>query len=102
MKPGCEWVLTVFGRDASSCYHNFRLDVQVINHIRTTGLEENIVSYHSEFSKVEGWSLDSSTPSNGMVGQGSPEDICSRSLTATANQLLGLYVQEDHWKSDLF
>ena len=40
---GCEWVLTVFGRDASSCYHYYRLDVQVINHIRTTGLEEDIV-----------------------------------------------------------
>ena len=37
-----------------------------------------------------------------MVGQGSPEDICSRSLTAKANQLLGVYAQEDHWKSDLF
>ena len=37
-----------------------------------------------------------------MVGQGSPEDICSRSLIATANQLLGVDVQEDHWKSDLF
>ena len=56
MKPGREWVLTVFGRDASSCYHNCRLDVQVINHIRTTGLEEDIVSYHIEFPKVEGWS----------------------------------------------
>ena len=52
---GCEWVLTVSDRDASSCYHSCRLDVQVINHIRTTGLEEDIVSYHSEFPKVEGW-----------------------------------------------
>ena len=95
-------VLTVFGRDASSCYHNCRLDVQVINHIRTTGLEEDIVSYPSEFPNVEVWSQDSITPSNGMMGQGSPEDICSRSLTATANQLLGVYVEEDHWKSDLF
>ena len=53
VKLGWEMVLTVFGRDASSCYHNCRLDVQVINHIRTTGLEEDIVSYHSEFPKVE-------------------------------------------------
>ena len=55
VKLGGEWVLTVFDRDASSCYHNCRLHVQVINHIRTTGLEEDIVSYHSEFPKVEDW-----------------------------------------------
>ena len=55
VKLGGEWVLTVFDRDASSCYHNCRWDVQVINHIRTTGLEEDIVSYHSEFPKVEHW-----------------------------------------------
>ena len=53
VKLGCEWVLTVSDRDASSCYHNCRLDVQVINHIRTPGLEEDIVSYHGEFPKVE-------------------------------------------------
>ena len=56
VKLGCELVLTVFDRGTSSCYYNCRLDVQVINHIRTTGLEEDIVSYHSEFPMVEGWS----------------------------------------------
>ena len=33
-----------------------------------------------------------------MVGQGSPEDTCSRSLAATANQLLGVYVQKINGK----
>ena len=41
--------------EASRCYHNCGLDVQDINPIRTAGLEEDIVSYHSEFPKVEGW-----------------------------------------------
>ena len=54
VKLGCEWVFTVFDSDASSCYHNGGFDVQVINHSKTAGLEEDIVRYHSEFPKVEG------------------------------------------------
>ena len=41
-------------------------------------------------------------PPDEKVGQGIPEDISSGSLAATVNQLLGVYVEEDHWKSDLF
>ena len=31
VKLGCGWVVTVFDREASSCYHNCGLDVQDIN-----------------------------------------------------------------------
>ena len=41
VKLGCGWVVTVFDREASSCYHNCGLDVQDINPIRAAGLEED-------------------------------------------------------------
>ena len=53
---GCDWVVTVFDRDAFSCYHYYGLDVQDINPIREAGLEEDIVSYHSKFPQIGSWS----------------------------------------------
>jgi len=49
VKLGCGWVVTVFDREASSCYHNCGLDVQDISPIRAAGLEE-------EFPEVGSWS----------------------------------------------
>ena len=62
--------------------------------------EESEITVNSPRKVAE--SQERVTPLDGMVGPGSPEDICSSSLAATANQLLGIYIEEDHWKSDLF
>lgn len=79
----------MFARDVPSCYRMFPLIVQGINPIRIFEIEEEIIRYHNKFLiKVIGHKMNHA--SSGVVGQGSLGDSCTRSLAATANQLLGV------------
>ena len=86
LKLECDWVVTVFARDVSSCYQNVWWILQDISPRRIAGIEEDIVRYH-KFPKTRGWVLGKGHSTWWYLLKVHPEDIWSRSLAATANQL---------------